>query len=67
MKNDLAITHWEREAKNRMQELATAIRDGALWQVKESASALADAANQIRWRSIAIAFDGELPKGEVKK
>jgi hypothetical protein len=61
MKNDLQITHWEREVKNRTRELADAIRDRPVWVVMEKAKEVAHAANELRYRAIAIGFEKHPP------
>lgn|GEM_PF-6381038 len=57
MKNDIWITHWEREVKNKTRELADAIRDKPEWIVMQRASELSDAATNLRLRALHIGFE----------
>ena len=57
MKNDLEITHWERQVKNKMRELADAIRDKPEWIVMQRAAELSEFANCLRIRALRIGFE----------
>jgi len=61
MKNDIWITHWERQAKNKMRELQDAIRDKQEWIVMQRASELSDAATNLRLRALQIGFEKHPP------
>lgn len=60
--NDLILTHWERELKNRMMALSAAVRDDPLMVIINRASSIEDAAKELRLRAIALGFGAPLPK-----
>jgi hypothetical protein len=59
--NDIMLAGFERDAHNVMRDLSAAIRDSAMWDIKERANELAKIAEAIRVRSIYLAFQSNLP------
>ena len=61
MRNDLQITHWERQLKNKVRELSDAIRDKPEWIVATKARELVYFANEINYRALAVGFEKHPP------
>lgn len=59
--NDLELTTWEREAKNRMRDLADAIRDKTLWDVIQASRQCEAALRELRLRAIHLGFERHPP------
>jgi len=61
VKNDIWITHWLRDAENRMRELQEAVRTEPEWIVMQRASDAADALMNLRYRAIHLGFEKHPP------
>lgn len=57
MKNDLQLTHWEREYKKAGKALSDAIRDEPVWNVINRAMDTIAMLNELKCRAIAIGFE----------
>jgi uncharacterized phosphosugar-binding protein len=57
MKNDLQISHWEREYKKASRALADAIRDEHVWNVIGRVTHAIAMLNELKYRAIAIGFE----------
>jgi uncharacterized phosphosugar-binding protein len=57
VKNDLQISHWEREYKKASRALADAIRDEHVWNVIGRVTHAIAMLNELKYRAIAIGFE----------